>query len=111
MSVESPFLNVTFDFEKASLKTESFYILIDVAKLLLSDSNYNVEVQGYCDQIEKDVNQLSLKRAETVKKFLVGYGVSLSRLTTVGLGNGEPIFQEADPDSRSYNRRVEFKIK
>ena len=106
-------VGVNFDFNKATLRPESYPILDNAASILLTHPEVNVEIQGHTDQIgsEKYNNQLSQERAEAVKKYLVAKGVDASRLTTTGKGKGDLLFKESDPVSRYYNRRVEFHVK
>jgi len=106
-------VGVNFDFNKATLRSESYPILDNAAAILLSHSDVNVEIQGHTDQIGSDKynDGLSQRRAETVKKYLIAKGVNASRLTTVGKGKRDLLFKEMDPVSRFYNRRVEFHVK
>jgi len=72
-----------------------------------------LEVQGHTDSRGgKAYNKkLSQKRADAVKKWLVNYGqIDSGRLTTHGYGMEEPIADNATPDGRQKNRRVQFKI-
>jgi len=106
-------VGVNFDFNKATLRSESYPILDNAAAILLSHSDVNVEIQGHTDQIGSDKynDGLSQRRADAVKKYLIAKGVDASRLTTVGKGKRDLLFKDMDPVSRFYNRRVEFHVK
>jgi OOP family OmpA-OmpF porin len=106
-------VGVNFDFNQATLRNESYPILDNAAAILLSHPDVSVEIQGHTDQIGSDKynEELSMKRAEAVKKYLVAKGVDAGRLTTTGKGKSTLLFKESDPESRFYNRRVEFHVK
>ncbi len=101
---------MNFDFNKATLRPEAYPILDHAAQVLLGHTDVNIEIQGHTDQIGSDKynDKLSQRRAETVKKYLIAKGVNASRLSTVGKGKRELLFNEKDAVSRFYNRRVEF---
>ena len=106
-------IGVNFDFNKATLRPEAYPILDHAAQVLLGHSDLSVEIQGHTDQIGSDKynDKLSQRRSETVKKYLIAKGVNAGRLTTVGKGKRELLFNEKDAVSRFYNRRVEFHTK
>jgi outer membrane protein OmpA-like peptidoglycan-associated protein len=69
-----------------------------------------VELRGHTDSVGgESYNQaLSLRRAEAVKVWLVACGVPEMQITTVGMGQVEPLSREDNEDARSANRRTEF---
>lgn len=104
---------VFFDLDSATIKAESFRILDDVAATLENHTELRlVEVQGHTDdQGAEDYNlQLSQKRAEAVRKYLIGQGIEPDRLVARGYGEGQPLQPGTGEDAREVNRRVVFRI-
>ncbi len=101
---------VHFDFDKASLRPEGKPILDEAAKILNENPGVSVEVQGYTDGIGSQEYNLGLseRRADTVKDYLVGQGVSAGRLTTRGFGKEDPVATNDTEEGRAQNRRVEL---
>lgn len=105
-------IGINFDFNKATIRPESLPILYNAAEILLKNPDVKIEIQGHTDNVgSANYNQkLSLRRAETVKNFLIAKGVAANRLTTVGLGETKPIMSNKTAEDRGLNRRIEFKI-
>lgn len=104
-------VGVNFDNNSAKITPESYPIIYDAAKTLLKNTDIKVEIQGYTDNIgsESYNKNLSQKRADVVKDYLVSKGVSASRLSAVGYGESNPVADNKTADGRALNRRIEFK--
>jgi outer membrane protein OmpA-like peptidoglycan-associated protein len=69
-------------------------------------------IEGFTDSMgSEDSNQaLSERRADAVKRYLVGHGVQSGRLTSSGRGESAPVADNASVAGRQQNRRVEVLI-
>jgi OmpA-OmpF porin, OOP family len=76
------------------------------------NSQFTLELIGHTDsQGSDDYNlELSQKRANSVKNFLIKEGVAESRITAIGKGESEPIADNNTADGREKNRRVVFQM-
>ncbi|MDH5185780.1 MAG: OmpA family protein [candidate division WOR-3 bacterium] len=104
---------VYFDFDKATIRPESYPVLDDAAKILKDNPKIMVEIQGHTDYQGSDsYNQtLSDKRAYSVVQYLVKtHGIEIKRLKAVGYGESKPIASNETLEGRALNRRVEFVI-
>jgi len=103
---------ILFKFDKADLDDRGQTALLDVAKQLEENPNLVVELEGYTDsQGASDYNvQLSQRRSETVRRFLVDKGVELHRIHSIGLGDVRPSADNNTPKGREQNRRVMVKL-
>ena len=103
---------VNFASGKTSLKAEAYPILEHAVDVLRENQDLKVEIQGYTDNVGKPAfnQKLSLERANAVKQYLVKNGIAGSRLTTVGLGEKDPIGNNSTEEGRAQNRRIEFKV-
>ncbi|WP_428661286.1 OmpA family protein [Runella sp.] len=101
---------ILFDVNKATLKRESMGVLNEVAKFMKANASAKFEVGGYTDADGDDAANLTLsqKRADTVKNQLVSMGIDASRLSPKGYGEAKPIADNAIPEGKAKNRRVEF---
>jgi len=102
--------NVTFATDSSDLSPAFFDVLNSVGKVLVEYEKTVVEVAGHTDSTGSAAyNQgLSERRASTVSKYLTGRGVISQRLITLGIGETRPVADNATPDGRQANRRVEI---
>lgn len=101
-----------FDFDKAVLKPEAKAKLDDLVSKL---SGINLEViiaVGHTDGIGSDAynNKLSVRRAESVKAYLVSKGIEPNRVYTEGKGKKQPVADNKTAEGRAKNRRVEIEV-
>jgi outer membrane protein OmpA-like peptidoglycan-associated protein len=103
---------ILFDSDKADLKAAAQSNLHNLAASLQNNPQTNILIVGHTDNTgTEDHNMdLSIKRAESVRSFLVSSNVDGSRLTTQGKGETEPIADNNTVNGRTQNRRVEIAI-
>jgi outer membrane protein OmpA-like peptidoglycan-associated protein len=87
--------------------------LSEVATVLAKDPNAKLTVEGYTDSRGSDElnNELSAKRAEAVRSFLVSKGIPAANIVAEGHGKDQPIADNTTAEGRANNRRVEIVVK
>jgi OOP family OmpA-OmpF porin len=90
----------------------SFGILDRAAKVMTDYPDISIEISGHTDSRgSADFNRdLSARRAEAVKNYLVSKGIRPERLTSVGYGMDHPIASNKTDSGRARNRRTEFRL-
>lgn len=103
---------ILFDVDKTGLKPAAKSNLENLAASLSKNPETNILIVGHTDDTGSDQHNmdLSIRRAEAVKSYIVAGGVSGARMTTQGRGEGEPIGDNTTADGRAQNRRVEIAI-
>jgi outer membrane protein OmpA-like peptidoglycan-associated protein len=104
---------VLFGFNKAELLPIARQRLATVAKVLKENADgKKIVIEGHTDSRGSSNynDELSRKRAEAVKSYLVSEGVPEDMLDTVGKGEQDPIASNDTPEGRANNRRVEIEI-
>ncbi len=103
---------IYFAFNRARIKRVSFALLNEVAKALQDNDKIQVRIEGHTDSRgSKRYNlRLSSSRAKSVRKYLIGRGVSGGRMVAKGYGEEVPIADNRTEAGRAENRRVEFVI-
>ncbi len=108
------FIPKTIKFKTASdeIMSVAFPALDEIAKYLKENPTVKTDIEGHTDNIgERSFNvDLATKRAESVKKYLIGKGVKAEQLTAIGYGPDKPRYDNATPIGKAKNRRVEFRL-
>lgn len=93
------------------LKPGAYYMLDDIAKTLGENPTMSVDIQGHTDNVgsAQKNKDLSLRRAQAVKNYLIGKGIMPNRMTTEGFGFSKPVALNGTEAGRALNRRVEIK--
>ena len=103
---------IYFDTDKDTIKKTSVKVLNEALDTFKKFPDMKVEVSGHTDsQGNREHNlDLSRRRAEAVKKWLVDRGVAENRISTRGAGPDEPVDTNETKAGRAKNRRIEFKL-
>jgi outer membrane protein OmpA-like peptidoglycan-associated protein len=115
---EGDLLHVTFrsdsqfDVNSFTLRPAAQQDVARMAAILRDYEKTNIRVGGHTDATgSESLNQtLSERRAEAVKSIMLSQGVGSDRLTIIGFGKSQPIADNATPQGRQLNRRVEITI-
>ena len=111
-------IKVTFDngilfaTNKSELSASSREALTKFANSLKNSPDTDITIYGHTDNTgSRAVNErISKERAEAVANFLVGQGISRSRITTEGLAYDQPVADNNTAEGGAQNRRVEVYI-
>ena len=101
-----------FDFDKDTIKPEGRQVLDQVAAQASALNLETIIAVGHTDSTGPEAyNQnLSQRRAASVKNYLVGKGIDTNRIYTEGKGESSPVASNATREGRAQNRRVEIEI-
>ena len=106
------FASIYFNSGSDVIQLISYGILDEVVSLLKDNSGVTVQVVGHTDSDgSSSMNQdLSLRRAQSVKNYLIQHGIAPDRLSTSGMGESSPIASNSTPQGKAENRRIDFVI-
>jgi OOP family OmpA-OmpF porin len=103
---------INFATGSANITKDSHKVLDKAVQVLVDYPDVRMEVGGHTDNVGKDEynKELSQKRAESVKEYLVGKGISSDRLKAVGYGMEKPLTSNKTKADKAKNRRTEFTL-
>ncbi|MGH9741626.1 MAG: OmpA family protein [Candidatus Acidiferrum sp.] len=102
--------DVLFDTGSYTLKPGAREKLAKISGILLAHPGLNLQIEGHTDSVGGDEfnQQLSERRADTVRDFLAEQGVPASTITARGFGKTQPVATNDTAEGRQRNRRVEL---
>jgi len=102
--------SVLFAPGQATLKSEALQNLYSLVTFMQEDSERTAIIEGYTDNVGSDALNLDLsqRRAEAVRGFLIKNGVNGERVTARGYGEASPVASNDTEAGRQQNRRVEI---
>ncbi len=103
---------ILFDSGSAVLRPEAITQLEKVGDILTKYADDRVRVEGYTDATGSTARneELSQRRADAVRRVLLGRGVKESQITALGMGPTHPLADNKTASGRAANRRVELHI-
>ncbi len=104
---------IQFETGKAIIKKTSYKMLDEIVQILNDYPDYYMTIDGHTDNVGNDASNLtlSLGRANAVKNYFVGKGVTETRLQTNGFGETQPVAPNKTAAGRAKNRRVAMDLK
>ena len=101
-----------FDFDKSILKPEGKAKLDDLVGKVKGINLEVIIAVGHTDSVGTDAynQKLSVRRAESVKAYLVSKGIEKNRVYTEGKGEKQPVADNKTSEGRAKNRRVEIEV-
>lgn len=98
-----------FEADRAELRPRAFGPLDQIVRAMRNDTASTATVEGHTDTSgnrDYDLN-LSIRRAETVRNYIVSHGITPGRLTAGGVGSDYPVASNATLAGRVQNRHVD----
>ena len=105
-------LGINFGVNSSNIASDSFPALDEVAGVLRENRDMKIEIGGHTDSTgSASYNlKLSLRRAESVMKYLLSKEVLPGQMTVRGYGEAQPRVSNRTAEDRAKNRRIEFKV-
>lgn len=104
--------DVLFDTGSSTLRAPAREKLAKISGIVLAHPGLSLQIEGHTDSVGSDQmnQQLSERRADSVRDFLIAQGVAGSAVTAKGFGKADPVASNDTADGRQKNRRVELVV-
>lgn len=103
---------INFEVDKADIPEVNKAVLDRAVEIMKKVPDMQLMIIGHTDSDADDAynKELSQRRADAVKEYLVSKGVDASKLTTKGMGEADPIATNQTETGKFRNRRIEFTV-
>jgi outer membrane protein OmpA-like peptidoglycan-associated protein len=104
--------DVLFDTGSATLRAPAREKLAKISGIVMAHPGLTLQIEGHTDSVGGDQmnQQLSERRADSVRDFLISQGVGGSSVTAHGFGKTRPVASNDTAEGRQKNRRVELVV-
>jgi outer membrane protein OmpA-like peptidoglycan-associated protein len=111
-SIPPPKTIINFGHNSNDLSDEDFETLEPISSFISQHPDAEIIIKGYTDALGNYLynKRISEFRANLVKSYFVGRGISLSRIQVFGMGSENPRRSNRTREGRMLNRRVEVNI-
>ena len=103
---------VRFEYDEADITAAAERALRAKVPILQRSPTVRLRLEGHADERGSTEYNLALgsRRAESVRDFLSGFGITANRFTTTSFGEERPAVNRSDESAWAQNRRVEFVV-
>lgn len=104
--------DVLFEVDRAELRQGAQRELDKLAATLQNHTDFDLAIEGHTDSTGTPAHNqdLSERRASSVRSYLTAQGISRERTSSIGLGQNHPVASNGSAAGRQQNRRVEIVI-
>ncbi|MHB0971303.1 MAG: OmpA family protein [Thermoanaerobaculia bacterium] len=105
--------DILFDVDSAALRGASRETLSEMSEVFRRYEDTKISVEGHADSTGSSSynERLSVRRADSVRDYLVQQGVGSTRISAIGFGESKPRATNDTAEGRQLNRRVEVHVK
>jgi len=106
------FATIYFDFDKSDIRSNQRNAINRNAQLMSKYRTVRVSIEGHCDERGTEEYNMALgqRRADSIRSYLIDYGISNSRIRIVSYGEMRPVDSGHNEAAWSQNRRAEIII-
>lgn len=103
---------VHFDFDRSDIRSDAEPVLQRKVSVLREYPDLDLRIEGHADERGSNEYNLALgqRRAESVRRYLMSYGLEASRFSTISFGEERPLVDASNESAWAQNRRAEFVV-